>query len=62
MPAHRHAVDRQGPTRGIEGLPPIGTDGAIIAKIEQEMTSPTGKGQPHNNVPPYIALHFCEKT
>lgn len=62
MPAHRHAVDRQGPTRGIEGLPPIGTDGAIIAKIEQEMTSTTGKGQPHNNVPPYIALHFCEKT
>ncbi len=62
MPAHRHAVDRQGPTRGIEGLPPIGTDGAIIATIEQEMTSTAGKGQAHNNVPPYIALHFCEKT
>ncbi|MCH9663848.1 MAG: hypothetical protein K0U66_09380 [Gammaproteobacteria bacterium] len=62
MPAHRHAVERQGPTRGIEGLPPIGTDGAIIATIEQEMTSTAGKGQAHNNVPPYIALHFCEKT
>ncbi len=62
MPAHRHSVERQGPTRGIEGLPPIGTDGAIIATIEPEMTSTAGKGQPHNNVPPYIALHFCEKT
>lgn len=62
MPAHRHAVDRQGPTRGIEGLPPIGSDGAIIAVIEQEMSHIAGKGQPHNNVPPYIALYFCEKT
>jgi hypothetical protein len=62
MSAHRHAVERQGPTRGIEGLPPIGNDGAIIATIEREMTSTAGKGQPHNNVPPYIALHFCEKT
>ena len=62
MPAHRHAVDRQGPTRGIEGLPPIGSDGAIIAVIEQEMTHIAGKGQAHNNVPPYIALYFCEKT
>jgi len=62
MPAHRHGIDRQGPTRGIEGLPPIGTDGAIIDTIEQEMSQPAGKGQPHNNVPPYIALHFCEKT
>ena len=62
MPAHRHSVERQGPTRGIEGLPPIGTDGAIIATIEAEMTSTAGKGQPHNNVPPYIALHFCEKS
>ena len=62
MPAHRHAVERQGPTRGIEGLPPIGSDGAIIATIEQEMSSTAGKGAPHNTVPPYIALHFCEKT
>ncbi|MDE0330486.1 MAG: hypothetical protein OXL41_01330 [Nitrospinae bacterium] len=21
-----------------------------------------GGGQPHNNMPPYIALHFCQKT
>jgi len=55
-------VDRQGPTRGIEGLPPLGTDGAIISVIEQEMTLVAGKGTPHNNVPPYIALYFCEKT
>lgn len=62
MPAHRHAVDRQGPTRGIEGLPPIGTDGAVIAVIEQELSLRAGGGKAHNNVPPYIALHFCEKT
>ena len=23
---------------------------------------PAGGGQPHNNMPPYIALHFCQKT
>lgn len=22
---------------------------------------PAGDGQPHNNMPPYIALHFCQK-
>ena len=22
---------------------------------------PAGRGQPHNNMPPYIALHFCQK-
>lgn len=62
LAAHRHGVERQGPTRGIEGLPPLGTDGAIIAVIEQEMTLVAGKGTAHNNVPPYIALYFCEKT
>lgn len=62
MPGHRHAVDRQGPTRGIEGLPPIGSDGAVIATIEQEMTLSEGGSKAHNTVPPYIALHFCEKT
>lgn len=62
MPAHRHGVERQGPTRGIEGLPPLGSDGAVLSAIEREQTLATGKGEPHNNVPPYIALHFCEKT
>jgi len=62
MPGHRHAVDRQGPTRGIKDLPPIGSDGAVISTIEQEMTLSTGGSTPHNTVPPYIALHFCEKT
>ena len=62
LPPHRHGVDRQGPTRGIEGLPPIGSDGAVLSAIEREQTLATGEGKPHNNVPPYIALHFCEKT
>lgn len=62
MPRHRHAIDRQGPTRGITDLPPIGTDGAVIAVIEQEKSHAAGGSKPHNNVPPYIALHFCEKT
>ena len=62
MPRHQHAIDRQGPTRGITDLPPIGTDGAIISTIEQEKSHVAGGSKPHNNVPPYIALHFCEKT
>ena len=62
MPRHRHTIDRQGPTRGITDLPPIGSDAAVIAVIEQEKSHVAGGGKPHNNVPPYIALHFCEKT
>ncbi len=61
MPTHHHTVERQGPTRGITDVPPLGSDGAIIATIEPELTSAAGGGEPHNNVPPYIALHFCEK-
>jgi hypothetical protein len=61
MPTHQHTVDRQGPTRGIQDVPALGSDGAIIATIEPELTHPTGGGASHNNVPPYIALHFCEK-
>jgi hypothetical protein len=61
MPTHQHAVDRQGPTRGIRDVPALGSDGAIIATIETELTHPSGGGQAHNNLPPYIALHFCEK-
>ena len=38
LPPHRHGVDRQGPTRGIEGLPPIGSDGAVLSAIEREQT------------------------
>ena len=62
MPRHRHVIDRQGPTRGITDLPPIGSDGAVIAVIEQEKSHAAGGSKPHNNIPPYIALHFCEKT
>jgi hypothetical protein len=25
-------------------------------------TGPEGKGQPHNNMPPYLVLRYCEKT
>ncbi|MGI9413989.1 MAG: hypothetical protein ACR2PM_09985 [Hyphomicrobiales bacterium] len=62
MPRHQHAIDRQGPTRGITDLPPIGTDGAIISTIEQELSHLSGGSKAHNNVPPYIALPFCEET
>lgn len=25
------------------------------------LTEPLGEGQPHNNMPPYVALYFCKK-
>jgi len=61
MPIHHHRIDRQGPTRGITDVPPLGSDGAIISMIETELSQPAGGDQPHNNLPPYIALRFCEK-
>ena len=33
----------------------------IIISNDDEGTSESGGGQPHNNMPPYIALYFCKK-
>jgi len=35
-------------------------DNRTAAAVNEIVTEPLGKGQPHNNMPPFIALHFCE--
>ena len=67
MPAHEHPVsnlewgydvDGNGKPARIEvddGPPWDGVTGKLVA-------GPVGGGQPHNNMPPYIAVYFCKKT
>ena len=69
MPKHRH----QNPTRGddqrqrdenrlqetIWALPV--TDKGTMGGAHERPTEYVGNGQPHNNIPPYIALRYCKK-
>ena len=56
MPRHTHAY--------IETiLPEEGTgQGGLLGNIvrEERNSKPAGKSQPHNNMPPFIALYFCK--
>ncbi len=64
MPRHSHGhqdsfwdTDTQPPPKAsLAG----GTWGYEISTADKS-TLPAGRGQPHNNMPPYIALYFCKK-
>ena len=62
MPAHGHRVALEGAdTRvDISGLN-SGTNWGVRRTIGPGETSTAGGGRPHNNMPPYIALYYCEK-
>ena len=63
LPAHKH----ENPSRGADGrgnyfvqalqATGLGEYGGVHARPTQE----TGGNQPHNNIPPYVALRYCEK-
>lgn len=67
MPKHRHlphgevdrivGYDNEGP--GDRAIQTRSTDGASL--LNSAVTSFEGGDQPHNNMPPYIALYFCKK-
>lgn len=58
MPRHRHPV-RYGPGADI-GIGPVKY---LLATGDLESaTAFVGGNQPHENMPPYIALYFCEKV
>ena len=58
MPEHRHGLYFAGAY-----LKAGNTEQAIHGNPESlnVTTEPAGRGQPHNNMPPYIALYFCKK-
>ena len=59
MPAHTHTVSHSGSGN------PNAMGGFLVSRIgpdEMEAegeTNPIGGGQPHENMPPFIALYFC---
>ena len=58
MPRHSHVqVWGQGPNGPVTGNNIFGTN--THAPIQS--TQLTGGGEPHDNMPPYIALYFCKK-
>ncbi len=60
--AHTHRVPHGGADTAvnIEGLS-TGVNWGVRRTIANEETLLSGGSQPHNNMPPYIALHFCKK-
>jgi microcystin-dependent protein len=69
IPAHNHGVVAHN-TRGahaspkgrVPGHPSAGTsyaDASDGTRMSAEMVAPTGGSQPHDNLPPYLALNYC---
>ena len=60
LPGHAH-TQIWGHRRGMLGGEAVGND---VEKLYREAIQPTlkeGGDQPHNNMPPYIALYICKK-
>lgn len=60
MPIHSHPI----PQRGGYGDNGPSTAYSVHGKIEtrDHSSGNTGRNEPHNNMPPYIALYFCKKN
>lgn len=58
MPSHRHVVQHRktGAVGSTHGLAAAANWGA-----QNTTSSAAGRGQPHENMPPFIALYFCKK-
>lgn len=62
MPSHEHRSSFGGADTAVDiaGLN-SGVNWGIRRTIGPDSTSSAGGGQPHNNMPPFIALYFCKK-
>ena len=59
MPKHKHTIQFKGSDTAINA--PAGTQRGATRTTGPTETRFAGKSQPHNNMPPYIALYFCKK-
>ena len=75
MPNHGHVVNAVAlneyypPNGGLGHTSPnhSGTENILMLpgggqRSPTQWTGPAGSSQPHNNMPPYIALYFCQKS
>jgi hypothetical protein len=60
IPPHSHTVFSVETTAG-DGHFPSATAMGGNNPHEASQTSVAGGGQPHNNLPPYLALYYCQK-
>lgn len=61
MPKHSHTNPNGGTNISVGGLPE-GDALGVRDTNNEEKTHTMGENQPHNNMPPYIALFYCKKT
>ena len=59
MPVHGHAY--KSPKKDGGGYRGGGQSKWNLDNVERRSTETEGRGQAHNNMPPYIALYFCKK-
>ncbi len=60
VPEHTHSYDRaSGSGTKVNGFAAGAGENEYVAEAQ---TSIAGKGQAHNNMPPYLALFFCRKN
>lgn len=61
MPSHTHKGKNGSAVNGTGGNNMHTWDTSLQNPQIGRGVEPTGGGQPHNNMPPYIALYFCKK-
>lgn len=61
MPTHSHPILRTSSNSGDGNYVNWAAMGSPNNKSTGSGTAPVGDSQPHNNMPPYIALYFCKK-
>ena len=73
LPNHQHWLQRPDNKGEWEWGHTINSDGNSTPRIdvddghpyrgyaEKLITTPVGQGEPHNNMPPYIPVYFCQK-
>ena len=65
MPIHQHVTQLSSIKVVSESSSPtqaVVVDGSPALMTSRDLsTNPTGGNEPHNNMPPYIALYFCKK-
>jgi microcystin-dependent protein len=59
MPSHSHAAQGY---NGTDRAANQGGPGDVLFSATNTRTGTEGKGQPHNSMPPYLVLRYCEKN
>lgn len=60
MPTHSHSIEYLGSNLSV-AHPGSGGSVGVTATIGPTLTADAGEGKPHNNMPPFVVLLFCEK-